>query len=146
MHQINNASAPAIKRKEFHENVFVIALVSWWLIFVPTRIIYITKRLLQKLYDFFTISLLFRTLLLPWKRDELDSTNASLDVKIRIWMMNLVSIFVGFTVRSMTIVVGFVSLGAVLVLSLLVLIIFYLLPFLSIAMFIMAIRSSYGLF
>lgn len=102
--------------------------------------------MLVKLYDFFSISLLLKTLLLPWKRDEINATNVSLDVVIRIWIMNMVSVLVGFTVRGMTIFIGFVVLFLTCLITVFVLIGFYLLPFLSIAMLILAIRSFNGFF
>jgi len=102
--------------------------------------------MLVKLYDFFSISLLLRTLLLPWKRDELNATNASLDVVIRIWMMNMVSILVGFTVRSATIMIGLFVLFVTSLAIVVSLAVFYTLPFLSFAMLILAIRSFNGIF
>ncbi|OQA52390.1 MAG: hypothetical protein BWY43_00539 [candidate division WS2 bacterium ADurb.Bin280] len=124
----------------------MIAFLSWWWIAVPSKIVYIGKRMLVKLYDFFSISLLLKTLLLPWKRDEINATNVSLDVVIRIWIMNMVSVLVGFTVRGMTIFIGFVVLFLTCLITVFVLIGFYLLPFLSIAMLILAIRSFNGFF
>lgn len=102
--------------------------------------------MLVKLYDFFSISLLFRTLLLPWKRDEINATNVSLDVVIRIWIMNMVSVLVGFTVRSMTILIGLFVIFLAFLAIVASLIGFYILPFLSFAMLILAIRSLNGIF
>jgi hypothetical protein len=49
-------------------------------------------------------------LLLPWKRDEIDTSNLSIDLKLRVWIMNLVSRLIGAVVRSGVIIVG---LGAI---------------------------------
>lgn len=57
-------------------------------------------------YRYFSISTLLRTLFDYWKKDEIDMTNLALDDRIRVMMMNLVSRFVGATVRSITILVG----------------------------------------
>jgi len=57
-------------------------------------------------YRYFSISILLRTLFDYWKKDEIDMTNLALDDRIRVMMMNLVSRFVGATVRSITILVG----------------------------------------
>lgn len=53
---------------------------------------------------------MLRTLLLPWKRDEIDTSNLSIDLKLRVWIMNLVSRLIGAVVRSGVIIVG---LGAI---------------------------------
>ena len=45
----------------------------------------------------------------PWKKDEVDMTNLALDDRIKVWGMNLVSRFVGFMVRAITISIGLLA-------------------------------------
>lgn len=78
----------------------------WWFHYVPSRIAYIGGKSLKKLYGFFSIDLLLKTLFLPWKRDETDTSNLSLDAKFRVLLMNLVSRLVGATVRLGTVFAG----------------------------------------
>lgn len=117
------------------------ALFLWWFRYVPGRIWEISTKTISKIYDFFSISLLLSTLTQPWKRDEIDSSNASLDVKLRIWMMNLVSIFVGFSIRSMTILFGLVTISLTSISAIVSLAIFCLLPIFSIFMIYKGILS-----
>lgn len=81
----------------------------WWLYEIPHLIIVTSLRTSRKLFSFFSINLLFRTLLLPWKRDEIDTTNMSLDDKLQVWIMNLVSRLAGAVVRSITILLGLLA-------------------------------------
>ena len=59
-----------------------------------------------KIYNYFSISLLAKTLFSPWKRDSYSVENASLDVRLRIMLDNLISRFVGFILRSVLILFG----------------------------------------
>jgi len=81
----------------------------WWLYYIPQLIISTTLRTSKKLFSFFSIDLLLRTLLLPWKRDEIDTTNMSLEGKFQVWIMNIVSRLVGAVVRSFTILFGLLA-------------------------------------
>lgn len=78
----------------------------WWIKVVPTDIFNITLKIIGKFFDFFSIDLLLKTLFLPWKRDEIDSSNLSLDLKFRVWIMNLVSRFIGAIVRLGVVLIG----------------------------------------
>lgn len=60
----------------------------------------------EKIFSFFSIKLLLRTLFDPWKRDAYHVENASLDIRMRIWLNNLISRFIGFIIRIFTIFLG----------------------------------------
>jgi len=124
----------AVQKKDFRDQSVVFAFFSWWLVFVPSKIIYVSKKLLKKTYDFFSIDLLFRTILLPWKRDELDTTNMSLDQKLQVMIMNIVSRFVGAAVRGGTILIGFLIMVAIISAAIIGTIGFFLIPVIIIAM------------
>jgi predicted methyltransferase MtxX (methanogen marker protein 4) len=66
-------------------------------------------KVIKKIRQFFSISLLFRTLFAPWKRDEINMGNLSLQDRLRVLVMNLISRLVGAIVRGGTIVVGIIS-------------------------------------
>lgn len=134
--ELQKSAQPAgsVQPKNFHEHSIFLALLIWWFQYVPSRALYIAKKTIHKLYDFFSIALLLRTLTQPWKRDEIDSSNLALDEKIRVLMMNLVSVFIGFTVRSITIFLGLMAIFLLAVFCLTFIVIFYLLPVFSILM------------
>ena len=59
-----------------------------------------------KIYNFFSIGKLAATLFAPWKRDSYSVENASLDVRLRIVLDNLISRFVGAVLRLVLIIFG----------------------------------------
>lgn len=130
----------ATSTKNFHEHPMVLAFFLWWFEYVPGRVWDMMAKIIVKLYDFFSITLLFNTLTQPWKKDEIDASNLPFDEKIRIWMMNLISIFIGFTVRSITILIGFTAITGVFLLSVAFLVIFYALPFFCLFMIYLGLK------
>lgn len=105
------AQAQSASRTDFREMPIFTAFFSWWLKYVPSRIIYIGAKSTKRAFEFFSITLLLRSLLSPWKRDETDTSNMALEDKVRVLMMNLVSRLVGAVVRSMTIFVGLATIS-----------------------------------
>ncbi len=61
----------------------------------------------EKVYSFFSVTILLRTIFDPWKRDEYTIENASLEARMRIWANNILSRVIGFVIRLFTIVIGF---------------------------------------
>ena len=109
-----------------------VGFVLWWFEYVPIKIIYISKKLIGKAYNFFSIPILLKSLLAPWKKDEVDTSNMALDDKLRVWMMNLMSRLIGAVVRSGTIFFGLVAIIATVIGAALSLILFLAAPAVSI--------------
>jgi len=124
---------------DFRELPLVYAFFVWWLKYVPSRIVYIARKTIIKIFHYFSIDLLLRTLFQPWKRDEIDTTNMALDDRFRVWIMNLVSRLVGATVRGITIAIGLLAICGTFVLSVLSLIGFIGLPAISFWLIILGI-------
>jgi len=127
---------------DFREMPVFVGFVFWWLWETPREIILITKKVVIKAFDFFSIDLLLKTLLLPWKRDEIDTTNLSLDDKLRVFMMNMVSRLVGAVVRGVIIVVGCGSIVATLLAGIFSLVFFLGLPIIAIYLIIISLSFS----
>ena len=85
---------------------------KWWLIDEPRYLWLVTRVITQKTATFFSVGILIRTLFAPWKRDVQRTHNLPIDLAFRALIDNLVSRFVGFCVRTVTI---FVAGGALLV-------------------------------
>jgi len=111
-------------------SVFLVAFISWWLKIVPKKIIYIGNKTAIKEFNFFSIDLLFKTLFLPWKRDEIDTSNLSLQDRLQILIMNLVSRLVGAVVRGGTIFFGLCAIAFIYVATVVCALIFIFLPLL----------------
>lgn len=104
---------------------------SWWLFEVPAKLWKITISLSRKIFGYFSIDLLLKTLFYPWKRDEIDTSNLSLDKRFQVWLMNLVSRLVGATVRMVTISLGLAVTGATFIIGVCGIAGFYFLPLVS---------------
>lgn len=100
----------------------------WWLRDAPDKIIYICKRTIVLTYSYFSIPLLLKTLLDPWKKDEIDTTNMALSDMMRVWLENLISRFVGAAVRSITVLIGVLIIAGVFLLAVVFFIGFILAP------------------
>lgn len=59
-----------------------------------------------RIFAFFSIKDLSKTLFNPWKRDSFSVENASLDVRLRLWLDNMISRLIGAIMRSFIIILG----------------------------------------
>lgn len=103
--------------KDFRELPQVFAFFYWWLKDTPQRIVKFSLLTIKKLFFFFSIDLLLKTLLEPWKRDEIDTTNMSLQSKLNVLLMNIVSRLVGAVVRGGTVVFALALIAATFILA-----------------------------
>lgn len=84
----------------------MITYFSWW---YGTELKFLWQAIgtmIAKIYSFFSISLLIKTLFDPWKRDVVSAENLSINDRFRLLIGNLVSRFVGFLIRFVTILIG----------------------------------------
>ena len=94
-----------------------------------------------KIYSYFSISILLRTLFDPWKRDNYTMENGSLQDKMKLALDNLISRVVGFIIRLITMIFGLLVTVIFFLLMILVLIIWLLLPVLIIGLIVNGIRT-----
>lgn len=106
---------------------------------MPARILSVTKLVVKKFFLFFSIDLLFKTLFQPWKRDEIDTTNMSLQDKARVLMMNLISRLVGAIVRGGTILIGLLAVAAAFLLGICAAIVIVGLPAIAIVLLVITL-------
>lgn len=78
-------------------NAFILFL-KWWYLEVPVKIFKLLKALANFILDFFSFSILLRTLWYPWKRIYFIKTGTLQD-RIRAFQLNLISRLVGAVVR-----------------------------------------------
>jgi hypothetical protein len=119
-----------------------LAVVFWWFVFKPKQFLYIYLKVIKKIRQFFSISLLFRTLFAPWKRDEINMGNLSLQDRLRVLVMNLISRLVGAIVRGGTIVVGIISIISTTIGFTFAILAFVLLPILSLLLLMTAFSGG----
>lgn len=117
-------------------------MVFWWFVFKPKQLLYIYSKVIRKIRQFFSISLLLRTLFAPWKRDEINMGNLSLQDRLRVLIMNLVSRLVGAVVRGGTVMIGVASIALTTAGFIFAITMFVLLPILSILILVMAFSGG----
>lgn len=107
--------------------------IEWLYSDAPQRFFVFLKELTLAVYNYFSISLLASTLINPWRHDTVDLQR----LPIRMWgqaiINNVVSRFIGLTLRLSVIFAGMVALGIIMIGSLLFMLAWYGLPLLLIA-------------
>ena len=116
----------------------------WWyqeeLIYLFNAVINTCKRIFYT----FSIPLLLRTLFYPWKNDALYKENPSLSDAFQILIGNLVSRFVGATVRLMTIFAGLIVTCLIFICGIILLISWIFLPIIIIYLSVSGVRNLNG--
>ena len=110
-------------------------LFRFWIWFCSDAVRVLWQTLLtylQKVWDNFSIGILFGSLFDPWKRDIVRADKAALNDKIQIFFWNLTSRFIGFFVRTIVLIIGILSLFAVLIIGIGVIIFWITSPLLTI--------------
>ena len=109
--------------------MIMLNLLSWWYSAGWADFLHRIGERLSNLIDFFSIDLLFKTLFAPFRQISAGSAKAApLDVKFRMFIDRLVSRIVGAFVRTLIIIAGIVCIGITAVLSLLLIILWPILP------------------
>ena len=76
---------------------------------VPREIVFYFRILSYKLLDYFSVQIILNTFFEPWKRDIVYIRNAPLNVRIYGAILNLVSRFVGATLRTFILLIYTIS-------------------------------------
>ena len=118
----------------------MITYFSWWYYDEPAYLWRCLTIVVKKVYASFSVGILLRTLFDPWKRDVYGAENPSLDMRFKIFLDNLISRFVGFTVRVFTIIIGLILTFMVLILLLGLFAVWLLMPVLIVGLLINGIR------
>jgi hypothetical protein len=113
--------------------MFILDLFSWWYGSGWFGVLAATRRRLRGLAEAFSINILLHTLFAPWKRI-ITYPGAGVEAKVRAIADNLVSRFVGFTVRFIVLLSAAVSFVGLCLVGLAELIVWPLLPLLAIAL------------
>lgn len=102
--------------------------IKWWLIEQPKYFWHITIALTKKTTVFFSIPTLASTLFAPWKRDIQRTSNLPIDLALKGVWDNILSRFIGFVIRSITILIAGGATLACLVGGMIVMVFWTLLP------------------
>lgn len=119
----------------------MITYLIWWYAQEPPLIFRSIGIVTKKVFSSFSIGILAGTLFDPWKRDVAYAENSSLDVRLKIAMQNLLSRFIGFIVRLITILVGLFCTIVIFIFMVLAILLWLLMPVIIVFLFINGIRS-----
>ena len=118
----------------------MVTYFSWWYGQGLTNFWQAVVVMTAKVYSFFSIRTLIRTLFDPWKRDAFEVENASLDVRMKVWFDNILSRAIGFVIRLFTVLLGLVTIAVFFLFFLSLILIWLLLPVVVIGLIINGIR------
>lgn len=119
----------------------MITYFSWWygqgMIDFYQAILVMTG----KIYAYFSVFTLIRTLFDPWKRDNYSVENASLQARLKIALDNLLSRLIGSVIRIFTMLFGFFVTTAFFLFMMLILVLWLTLPVVVLFLIINGIRT-----
>jgi len=96
---------------------FTSRFLAWWYGEAVKRMFVYFKALYVLIFDFFSVELCLRTFFAPWKRDVIaPAPGTMLEVRFRIFVLNLVARLIGIIIKSGTLFMyslSFIALTAV---------------------------------
>lgn len=99
----------------------------WWYGEAYHRVLKCARASFIFSYDLFSVSICFKTLFAPWKRDEISYEGLSLQQRFQVWTLNLSSRFIGLVIKLFTLLtyVVFTAILSAVVLLIIITWIFY---------------------
>lgn len=120
-------------------NSLPILFFGWWYSEGIGRVFKYIRAFFVYFFDFFSVKTIFKTLFMPWKRDVASYQGLTLQQRFQVWILNLVSRFVGFVIKMFTLISYAIFSIFVAGASLLIVIIWFAFPLLIIFMIIFSI-------
>lgn len=112
----------------YNKHMLIIGLLSWWYGAGWLQLMQRQAAHLNRTIDFFSITLLLKTLFSPYRQISAGSVRGAVGVQLRAWFDRQVSRIIGAFVRLTVIVFGLLATALVTISSLLVLLIWPLIP------------------
>ena len=111
------------------QRIILLRFWAWYYTGAVKSLVKIWKDFIIFVKEYYSIPLLLKTLISPWKRD-VTRRPRGLDIKklFEALFFNLISRGIGFLIRSITVVIGLVSLIGVIVFGFLALVLWLILP------------------
>lgn len=125
-----------MRGEESYNSMFLV----WWYAEVRQRLFLFARQFLFYLTDLFSVKICIFTLFAPWKRDKVSYSGLTFQAKFQVWIWNLVSRFVGATVKLFTLISYLVSVFFYFVFGIIVFCLWLFFPFLIILLIIYGFR------
>jgi hypothetical protein len=103
----------------------------WWYGEALKRMLVYFRAFLLLAFDFFSVRILLKTFFAPWKRDIASAAGMALEGKMKIFVLNLISRFIGMAVKSLTLFAFIIFFAFLLVVEVLVFLSWFFFPLLS---------------
>lgn len=118
--------------------------LPWWYRAVPGKLARHQQLMLSTVTDFFSFTILLKTLFQPWRRDEIATDRLSLNERFQVWGLNLITRLFGFVIRSIAIVSGVVTLGALLLFFIFLWATWLFAPLVALALILLGLATVFG--
>jgi hypothetical protein len=111
------------------QRIIVLRFWGWYYTGAVKNLVRAWKNFIIFVREYYSIPLLLRTLIVPWRRD-VTRRPRGLDIKklFEALAFNLISRGIGFIIRSITVVIGLICLIGVIILGFVTLVIWLILP------------------
>ena len=113
--------------------LLISSIFQWWYGDGLRERLQITSERLETMIDYFSFSLLLKTLFSPYRQISAGRVEGSLEVKIRAMLDTLFSRVIGMVIRLIILSIGIVVLGFLVFYSIIGIVVWALLPFFPIA-------------
>ena len=109
--------------------IIILQFWKWYYFGAVKGLIRAWKNFIIFVREYYSIPLLLRTLIVPWKRDVTRRPRGlNIGKLFEVLMFNLISRGLGFLIRSITIIIGIICLIGVIIIGIIALIIWLILP------------------
>lgn len=117
-----------------------IMFLSWWYGEASAKLFNFLKHFFAYLFDLFSVKICLRTLFVPWKRDYISTEGLSIQDRFQVFLLNMVSRIVGAIIKTVTVITFCLVATGSLVLSGIIVIIWYLYPAVVISLLVFGIK------
>lgn len=118
--------------------MFILGFFSWWYSAGWLRCLVAVRDNLLSVYDYFSLDLLLRTLLAPFRQISAGKVRGPIGVQVRALLDNLISRVIGGIMRTIMVVIGSVTLLIAAIIGLIRLIVWPIIPVLPVVFVILA--------
>lgn len=114
------------------QKTFLADIFGWWYSQGIREFLVYLKAFFLKITDLFSVKMLLKTFLAPWKRDIVSLEGLPFNLMIRVIIFNLVARLIGAVIKTFILFIYFLALAIFLSLALSLVLIWLLLPLISI--------------
>jgi hypothetical protein len=112
----------------------LLAYLSWQFYLAPRWLLVVAWNIQRSLWQYFSVSLMLRTLIAHWHQDRVSYRQGTITGMIHAWAWNIISRAIGFFVRSCLLAIWLAAQISFFIFAAVVIAAFLLWPFLAVAL------------